>query len=270
MKKRIFTQEEIDTVIYNYTILKMGQKKAGLQFHMNDRLVKRLLIENNVPIKTIQETNASRYKINENFFDEQNSDVAYILGLIASDGCVASNENCIYIELQDSDAELLEEINKKLGNEREVKHYVTKRNYKNCKLYFYSKKIKDKLREYNIIPNKTYSSDFNFPFILKKKYWIDYIRGYFDGDGCIKKTGVSLTFQLDSVKKELLETVQRFFKSQYDISTTITYSQKSSGLKVWRLYCYSTSAQKIFELMYANPSCLRLKRKYEKFLQYKK
>ena len=125
MRKRVFTQEEIEKVIYNYTVLNMGQKRAGKEFKMNDRMVRRLLEENNIPIKTIQETNISRYKINEKFFDIENSDMAYLLGLISSDGCIASNENCIYIELQEADGELLEEINRRLENERPVKYYQT-------------------------------------------------------------------------------------------------------------------------------------------------
>ena len=95
MKKRTFTDEEIKKVIYNYTVLKMGQKRAGAEFHMNDRTVKRLLNENNIPIKSIQETNVSQYNIDVNFFKTQSADLAYVLGLIGSDGCVSSNENCI-------------------------------------------------------------------------------------------------------------------------------------------------------------------------------
>ena len=53
MKKRVFTPEEIEKVIYNYTVLGMGQKRAGAEFHMDDRMVKRLLIENGVHIKSI-------------------------------------------------------------------------------------------------------------------------------------------------------------------------------------------------------------------------
>ena len=269
MKKRIFTKEEIETVIYNYTVLGMGQKRAGKQFHMKDRQVKRLLQENNIHIKSIQETNISHYKIDEEFFEKQSSDMAYVLGMLGSDGCISSNENCIYIELQEQDSELLEKINNKLKNERPIKHYVTSRGYHNCKLYFYSKRIKDILKEYRLVPNKTYSDEFGFPEKLDKIFWLDYIRGYFDGDGCIKKTGSSLTFQLDSVKKSLLKTIQNFLKEEHNIECQLT-SNKKDKMIVWRLYCYSDSAEKIFNLLYKDPSCLKMKRKFDKFLLYKK
>ena len=269
MRKRVFTQEEIEKVIYNYTVLNMGQKRAGKEFKMNDRMVRRLLEENNIPIKSIQETNISRYKINEKFFDIENSDMAYLLGLISSDGCIASNENCIYIELQEADGELLEEINRRLENERPIKYYQTSSGYKNAKLYFFSKHIKDRLKYYNIVPNKTYSADFNFPALLNKKYWIDYIRGYFDGDGCVKRTSHSITFQIDGLKKEIFEVIQSYLL-EFGIETTLTYNIKNSGLKLWRLYCYGDNAQKIFQLMYYDKNQLRLNRKYEKYLLLKK
>lgn len=269
MKKRTFTDEEIEKVIYNYTVLKMGQKSAGKEFHMNDRMVKRLLTENNIPIKSIQETNITEYNIDVDFFRYQSADLGYLLGLLSSDGCIASNENCVYIELQDSDSELLEDINYRIKNERPIKHYVTSRGYKNAKLYFFSKEIKDILGTYNIIPNKTYNPKFDFPHKLEKQYWIDYIRGYFDGDGCIKKTGVSLTFQLDSANKKIIETIQNFLRTEYNIETKITKTDKTN-VQLWRLYCYGQEAQKIFDLMYYSNTQLRLKRKYEKYLLWKK
>lgn len=268
MKKRTFTDEEVQKVIYNYTVLKMGQKRAGAEFHMNDRMVKRLLQENNIPIKSIQETNVSRYGLNLDFFKKESHELGYFLGLVSADGCIASNENCIYIELQEQDGELLERLNKIIGNEREVKYYKTSKGYKNAKLYFFSKEVKEILAEYNIIPNKTYDENFNFPYKLNRGFWLDYIRGYFDGDGCIKKTH-SLTFQLDGAKKEILENIQKFLLEEFNIETSLTYNIKDSGMKLWRLYCYGDKADKIFNLIY-NKSSIHLKRKYEKYLLLKK
>ena len=270
MKKRIFTQEEIEKVIYNYTVLHMGQKRAGAEFHMNDRLVKRLLTENGVHIKTIQETNISSYKINIDFFKTQSTDLGYLLGLLSSDGCVASNENCIYIELQESDSSLLEQINAIIGNERQIKHYTTKNNYKNCKLYFYSREIKEILGEYGIVPNKTYSKDFHFPYSLDKRYWLDYIRGYFDGDGSITYSGNTLRFQIDSVNLPLLQHIQNFLLEEYNIKTAITKCDACDDnrtVPLYRLYNYSQAAIETLQLLYSTQSELKLERKYQKFLE---
>lgn len=71
MKKRIFTEEEIKGVIYNYEVLKMSRKRSGEPYHISEGLVKRLLEENGIHVKTIQETNCSKYKINDNYFSTQ-------------------------------------------------------------------------------------------------------------------------------------------------------------------------------------------------------
>ena len=271
MRKRIFTQKEIDKVIYNYTVLKMGQKKAGAEFGMSDHLVKRLLIENDIHVKNIQETNVTSYSLNENFFDQENADMAYVLGLLGSDGSIASHENCIYIELQESDSALLEEINRKLENGREVKYYKTKRGYKNCKLYFFSRHIKDRLKYYNLIPNKTYDTNFDFPRKLNKQYWIDYIRGYFDGDGCISKT-TSLRFKIDGTNRKLLECIQSYFKEEHSLDTQITVSypneKNHATINKYSLYAYGKTAEKIYDLMYYSDNILKLDRKYQRYLKY--
>ena len=77
---------------------------------------------------------------------------------------VHKKENFIYLELQTSDKEILERINFTIGNSRPVKDYISQRGYKNSKLYFYNKEVKEILKDYHIVPNKTYDSSFGFSF----------------------------------------------------------------------------------------------------------
>lgn len=141
---------------------------------------------------------------------------------------------------------------------------------------FFSKHIKDRLAYYNIIPNKTTSEKFDFPKKLDRQYWIDYIRGYFDGDGCVKQTGASLTFQLDDASKPLLETIQQFLLEEYNAKTSIVLHKENHHdgyerkIPLYRLYCYGTEANKVFEAMYYNNNQIRLERKYNKYLSLKK
>lgn len=269
MKKRIFTQEEIDKVIYNYTVLNMGQKKAGAEFHMNDAMVKRLLVENGIHIKTIQETNKTRYNIDESFFEIDNltSEAAYVIGLLAADGCVSSNENCIMIELIDTDSQILFDINRVLKNERPVKFYQRTDKSNNCKIYFYSKKIKDDLAFYDIVPRKTYKKGSNFVENIPTIFFPDFLRGFFDGDGCITKAKGSIKWQLDGSSENTFQTIQKILLEKYNIMTQLVLQDdKRSTIPKYRLYCYSQErCLKIFNLMYTNSS-LKLNRKYEKFI----
>lgn len=263
MKKRVFTPEEIDKVIYNYTVLGMGQKRAGAEFHMDDRMVKRLLIENGVHIKSIQETNISRYKMNHDYFSVQGHNQAYIIGFLGADGNISAKDNRIDLELFPSDYEILEKIRKELELERPIKIYECADGYKKNKLFFYSAKIKKDLMEYGLVPNKTYSKDYHFPYKLERQYVIDYIRGLFDGDGSVKMTGASITFQIDSSNKEIAEQVQSFLKKEHNIQAQIS-EQKKKNVNLYRVYCYGAQAKALYKVLYT-PNALFLKRKYEKW-----
>lgn len=126
----------------------LSRIKLCEQFHRTDKTIKNILNKYNVHIRAIQESNVSKYKINDSFFElnKQNHNTAYILGMLASDGCVAGNENCIYIELQREDKEILEKINFILENERPVKDYETASGYLNSKLYFFFKENKRRFK----------------------------------------------------------------------------------------------------------------------------
>lgn len=257
------TLEQEQQIIYNYTVLKQGQKKAGAFIPVSDHIVKKVLNKYNIPIKTLQETNANKYYINHDFFKVQNEDMAYWLGILGSDGCISSMENQIYIELQRQDKELLEKLNAIIENQRPVKDYETARGYENSKLYFYSKEIKNDLAQYHIIPNKTYNPEYRFPEKLKFQYIKDYIRGLFDGDGSIKQ-GTSITWQVDTGSYDIAKKIVEFF-AKYDIELQISFLSKKN-VTIYRVYGYTKQkVQKIYNLLYNTQSTLYLKRKKEKF-----
>ena len=264
MKKLEISQEVIEKVIYNYTILKKSRKNSGKEFNLSDKIVKRILKENDIHIRTIQEANKSKYYINDKYFSTQGHNQAYIIGFLGADGNISSKDNRIDLELFSADLEILEKIRTELELERPIKIYECNNGYIKNKLYFYSAQIKQDLMTYGLVPNKTYSKDYHFPYKLEKEYIIDYIRGLFDGDGSIKKTGSSITFQIDSSKKEIVDEIQKFLKEEYNIDTQIT-SNKKINVVLYRLYCYGENAKKIFEILYT-PNSLFLKRKYQKWI----
>ena len=216
----------------------------------------------------IQETNISHYHINSTFFekDKITRESAYVLGLLASDGCVADKGNCICIELNTVDIQLLIDVNRALENEREIKTYSRENRNDTSKLYFFSRKIVEDLAYFNIIPNKTYAN-VNFVEHIPDEYFFDFIRGYFDGDGCITKNNNTLRWQLDGVSLSTFQTIQSFFKKAGIELKIRIEKDKRSTISKYRLYCYSKKrCEQIFELLYANNPKLKMERKYKKFL----
>lgn len=265
-KWRELTPTEIEKIIYNYVELKNKLSEAGKEFNLDGAQVRNLLTANKIKQRRNAPDNR-KYKINDNYFDKQGPNMAYILGFWAADGNVHSRENRLDLELASVDLEILEKIHKELQCERPIKIYQCNSGYVKNKLYFWSAHIKTVFAEYGIVPNKTYSKDFHAPYKLDKKFWIDYIRGFFDGDGCVKKYN-SITFELNSINFKFLRDIQTFLKEEYNVETEIATAHNNSGEQtLYRLYCYGEKAKKIYEKMYYSTDILFLKRKYNKWLE---
>lgn len=265
MKKQI-SKEHQEKIIYNYTIKNMGLKSCGKELGYSDATVRKVLVENNIQIRKIGAK--KKYTINDAYFDTEGPNMAYILGFWAADGNVSVKENRLDLELASKDREILEKINNEIGNSRPIKIYQCANGYEKNKMLFWSENIKKRFVEYGVVPNKTYSKDFSLPLKLDKKYWIDYIRGFFDGDGCVKKTGSSLTFELNSLNQDFLIGIQSFFKDFYQIKTQMSIANNREK-PLYRLYCYGEQAKKVFNVLYT-PGSLFLKRKHEKWLEIMK
>ena len=204
--------------------------------------------------------NQRKYQINDNFFSEQSPNMAYLLGFFAADGCIYEKDNGIKLTLASIDRPFIEQINNLLDSTYPIKDYETKDGYKNSELRFTSAQIKKDFAEYNIVPRKTYN--FKFPSKLKKEFYRDFIRGYFDGDGSISTAGPhAIRWQLCSHETDILEKIVEFFEAQGVPKATI---QKASGKEIYFIQYSSVPTRQIFDILYYN-GCFCLPRKYKKY-----
>lgn len=266
-------QEIINKVIYNYTVLKYGIIKSGKEFNLTSNKVKKILKDNNIYIRNHQEAMALNnkqrgYKKNEDFFSIESHDMAWILGFIASDGTIRKDGNGIKLTLSAKDREILEKIRKKIEIENPIKDYCTNNGFDICEFVWFCEKHKQDLAKYSIIPNKTFK--LQPPWLLDRKYWIDYIRGYFDGDGSInlikdtkRPNCYNLRWQICGAQKEFLQWIIDFLYEEYDIPKVNIYTQKRKANLYY--FQYSTNAtKKIYTILY-NESDMYLKRKKDLF-----
>ena len=142
MSKTILTEEQEKAIIKSY-LDGISQNQLAKNYNVSTGTIRRALIRNNIAIRTVQETNVSKFNINHNFFNINNQTPAsaYILGLLASDGWVSKEDNCVCIELQQKDKQILIDVNKALENERPVKDYTRANGFQNSKLYFFLSNI---------------------------------------------------------------------------------------------------------------------------------
>lgn len=268
MKRTQLPKETVEGILDNYVNKGFGLIKSGKEFGVGTRVVKRVLLENNIHIRSFNEAasisgvNRRIHDVNDNYFSEENHNMAYLLGFLASDGTIRKNDNSVKIGLSSVDRDFLLTIKKEIGYQGELTDYITSNGFSVSELRFTSKQIKADLAKYNIVPNKTFI--YTFPKNLKREYWIDFIRGYFDGDGSVSTaSSEAIRWQVCSANPDVLNTIVDFFFEEYEIPKVNLQWQE----KVHRLYYiqYSTTAtRKIFQILYT-PNCLKLPRKYEKF-----
>lgn len=262
------SQKVIDKIIYDYTVNRYGLIKTGKQNGVGERIVRRILLENKIHIRSQSEAaiiaNIQRrqFNLNDNYFSSENERMAYLLGFLTSDGTIDKKNNRIKIGLSSVDKDFLIMIKKELGYEGDILDYQTSNGFNVSELTFTSQQIKKDLAKYNIVPNKTFT--YTFPESLNKKYWIDFIRGYFDGDGSVSTAGPhAIRWQICAANKQVLEKIIDFFYEEYSIEkVSILVQMKEHPLYYFQ---YSTTAtKKIFSILYKE-NCLKLPRKYFKF-----
>ena len=268
------TKEQEEKIIKLYTEEKRGQSYCSKQVLKMNRpdIVKKVLKKYGVKIRNFKEAavlnNKNRIKYtskNINFFDNQSSDMAWIMGFIAADGTIRKDSNEIKIGLSIKDYDVLEKIKKTINLDEPIKTYTTKNGYDCCRLRWTCEEHKKALRDYSIVPNKTFV--LQPPFKLDKKYWIDYIRGYFDGDGSVNlihnKGSISLRWQVCSATKCIIDFIVSYFEEEYGIPKVKIQERK--GRHTLYYIQYSTKAsKKIFSLLYKENS-LFCERKYNNF-----
>lgn len=209
-----------------------------------------------------------KYFYDKNYFENiNNEEKAYWLGFIAGDGYIIRNERQaeLGIELNEIDYDHLKKFNKCLKGNVEVKFRQRKdsrtlNNYKMCLIRFYSWKLVDDLIKLGIIPNK--SLVIKFPNI-SSKFYIPFLRGYFDANGslCLNKKRESLQCDFCSGSIEMIESIRKIL-FELEINSYITYEKESKAI---RLNIKGLNNSYNFcKLLYEN-SKIYLDRKYNKF-----
>jgi hypothetical protein len=199
-----------------------------------------------------------KYRVNEAFFEKWSSDMAYVLGYIYADGDLNDSPYMRgkYVSVASVDKSSILRIRGFLNSEHTIKetrsHFIGS---KTCYiLRIGSHKIYNDLYKLGLYPNK--SLTITFPKI-PKKYLGHFIRGYFDGDGCIyfeKRKGSKgqqivgrIRTIFTSGSKIFLE-VMNASLDKIGVENGKIYSSKRS----YQLVFNNTNSIKIFKLIYKN------------------
>lgn len=210
------------------------------------------------------------YKINESYFDVASQNVAYFLGFICADGHV--HKYGCEIELQIGDIDILEKFKKELDYNGPIT-FSTKttskgkiRNY--CRLRISSKKIAEKLMSFGILSDKTFLLGFNLDII--KNNLSHFMRGFFDGDGCLCSCFLKDGYWRHIVTIVAEKEFSHKLKDMIEAATGISFRLKENRKVINCLVLESHPLiKKFLEWIYDNAD-VKLNRKYQKYLNFVK
>lgn len=186
----LWTAQELEYVRENYST------KTNLQIAIHLGRTKKAVDKQAENMK-LRKTAEFRNKINGanrrvRFFDidvykngVDSCDKAYLLGFIQADGYMYNKRGELRIRLHPQDKDLLLRIKEFLNSNVELKYgkHGKGNKYDYVQMDIASYDFRDDLAKLGVVQAKSLISE--WPNYLEDKYTPDYIRGYFDGDGCI-------------------------------------------------------------------------------------
>ncbi|MBU2541242.1 MAG: hypothetical protein KJ593_05010 [Candidatus Omnitrophica bacterium] len=203
------------------------------------------------------------FDINEHFFGKWSHEMAYVLGLVITDGCVSKTGTIL---LSMNDRELLEKVKEALR----ASHKIEQSKYqKGLYIFRFAREgmIKD-LRKLGIGSKKSLTVRFpNVP----QEYLPDFIRGVFDGDGSVffdkRRPKFPLRSKFVSSSENFIEKLQKCLEF-LDMPKRTIYKQKTKNAYSYMFIYAHKDSSKLFEILYKNnQNRLFLERKYERFLE---
>jgi len=208
------------------------------------------------------------YAVNEDFFNTINTEEkAYWLGFIMADGCIADKERVLKLNLAIKDKSHLEKLKASLSSQHPIYEFslynkIWKQTSRMAKMNIGSKKLCSALIKSGCSPRKT--TRLQMP-TLDPKLTHHFIRGYFDGDGCIccveRAPYVSMIGNIGFIQE-----CQNVFIQNCGLSKTKLKKRHNAGDQnvISLVYCGRGNAKKIGKYLYSGATVF-MDRKKEKF-----
>lgn len=205
---------------------------------------------------SIRRSRAGRYSIDEDYFETIDTEgKAYFLGLMYSDGSVTKNQ--FYLKLKDED--VIQQFKQELKTEAPIRRIETP--WDAYILQVSCQRLCNHLIKQGCVPNKT--RVIQVPE-LREDLYRHFIRGFFDGDGCLQLQDkiYRCRFDLTSASLQFLEQLRPIITAKAKTNGSL---QKETKYDVWHLNYSGHQVVQIMDWLYKD-SHFYLKRKHDKYL----
>lgn len=141
------------------------------------------------------------YGFDESYFDQiDTAEKAYWLGMLLSDGNLYKTQ--MTLKLQKRDKSHIEKFKSALNSEHPIHDGISLEGHEFSSFFIGSKKLAKQLEIIGVIQNKTHVVEFPS---LRKDLISHFIRGYFDGDGCMYTHEKYHTWSIYSASSKFIE-----------------------------------------------------------------
>ncbi|MEH6988502.1 LAGLIDADG family homing endonuclease [Cytobacillus firmus] len=208
--------------------------KSGMSFKemtkiigLSERAIRNVLYKHKIEMNRSRSSGQPRKNmVNEGFFKTWSNEMAWVLGLIITDGCINKTINTITLTQKNED------ILRLAAKYMDADYILAPagKNKSTSTLVINSKKIKNDLLALGITANK--SLIVPFPKV-PEEYMASFIRGVIDGDGWVQKKGyvMNITTASQTFAKGLLTVFQN-----WKLRSEITIEVSSTGNLIYRVW----------------------------------
>jgi intein-encoded DNA endonuclease-like protein len=254
-------KEKEDQVLNLYTDQKLSADKIANLISIDRKTVFRILKRNNHHIRTSSEA-ALKFTCDDNYFENINTErKAYWLGFLFADGNIGKNNNNVF--LTSKDKIVIESFLKDL----QYTGFITKEIHNKYKSVIWKARLCSSKMKQDLI-NLGCTSAKSLTIRLPKlndALYSHFVRGYFDGDGCVRVSRNIKSQDWIRLQTEICSGSELFLK---DLITILPTHKKT--LSFTGVYLLSFSIQDsliLYNYMYSNHT-ICLERKYNIYKNY--
>lgn len=265
--RRVFLTELDEYEICNMYLSGISSVKLGKKFNCSCQTIIRVLERHNIKRTHIS---MRQYQLDEHYFDDIDTpNKAYYLGLLYADGFNNERTNTIIISLQKGDENVLELMRRDMCSEIPLKlidhsdRRACGQNWKDqYRLEVHSKHMSKTLKQYGVVQNK--SLILEWPTFLRDYLYPHFLRGYIDGDGCIKTQ--KYTYEVNFAGTyNFCKKAQDYILEKFNIECTLYKDACKNGITSV-LYIYGKKSVKHFLDSIYKDSDVYLERKYNTYI----
>lgn len=254
----ISAQEDIKNICKLYELGASSIKIAD-QYNCQYPAITRILKKNNIKIRLPTDRKRLHSIINENYFDSIDTEQkAYILGFFYADAYNSTDNYQIKLTLAVKDLEILKKLSFIFYNKEKLYYH---QNY--ISLVIYNKRMSLALAKLGCTQKKTFS--ITFPNFLSKEFHNHFVRGYFDGDGCLYINDKIGKISIASTH-DMLFGIKKILQENLNINCQI---KKPKNKNIYYLYITGNRQTNTFLNWLYKDSTIFLERKWQKNLVFK-